>query len=71
MREGVLANRTPRPIPHASPIHLATFTNNIIAPAAGGGPFYNLWLDPDFMTNTAATAATTVAATVAVVVASD
>ena len=66
----MLTNRTPRTIPHASPIHLTTFTNDIIAPggarqAAGSRPLYNLWLYPDFMTNTAAAAAATVAATAA------
>ena len=40
--------------------------------AAGSRPLYNLWLYPDFMTNTAAAAAAaTVAATAAAVAAAD
>ena len=39
--------------------------------AAGSSPLYNLWLYPDFMTNTAAAAAATVAATAAAVAAAD
>ena len=39
--------------------------------AAGSRPLYNLWLYPDFMTNTAAAAAATVSATAAAVAAAD
>jgi len=69
MREGAVTNRTPRPIPHARPIHHTTVTNNIIA--ADGGPLDNLWLGPGLITNTTAVAAATGTAAAAAVAASD
>lgn len=64
MREGAVTNRTPRPIPHARPIHHTTVKNNIIA--ADGGPLDNLGLGPVLITNTTAAAATGAAAAAAV-----
>ena len=69
MREGAVTNRTPRPIPHARPIHHTTVTNNIITSDCRS--LDNLRRDPGFFTNTTAAAAATVAAAADSVAASD